>query len=83
MTYQYHDALDWYEARIRAELAERALDEADACMIAIAKMMAQLQEEYDEIQRGKAEMARRFAEGTDTSAKAQLNEAGYGEGGVL
>jgi len=49
----YHNDLDAFEARVRAEQEEAELDEA--CKI----------------------------EGSDTSMNSQLNDAGFGTGGVM
>lgn len=48
MTYQYHDALDRYEARMRAEQAEREFDEQQRiCDEMVAEVAPELQAMLD------------------------------------
>jgi hypothetical protein len=97
MTAQYHDALDRYEARMRAEQADRELD--DVLAYEILQEQAERERDLDEQDKRQC-CCFEFAgdndicpihgaaiieepEGSDTSATAQLSEAGFGEGGVL
>lgn len=76
MTNTYHDQLDAYEARVRAEQEETEIAEADKKVICICLEYIG-DNGYCPVHGYPPEV-----DGSDTIMKAQLNDAGYGCGGI-